>query len=76
MPRNHDIDPREITLAHLERERAEWLPAYRRAERAGRMNGVANAEAAALFEPIDKLLDELNELGSIAVSQSLESETS
>lgn len=73
MSRNHDIDPREITIAHLERERAEWLPAYRRAMRAGGMSAEANAEAAALFEPIDKLLDEL---GSIAVTQSLESEAS
>ena len=73
MPRNHEqptteIDPREVTLAYLERRREEWLPLYRRAERDGRMNARLNAEADAAFEPIDKLLDEFNQLGSIAVS--------
>jgi len=74
MSRNHEdqptveIDPREVTLAYLERRRADWLPLYRRAERDGRMNASLNAEADHAFEPIDKLLDEFNALGGVAVS--------
>lgn len=73
MPRNHEqptdeIDPREIITAYLERERATWLPLYRRAERDGRMNARLNAEADAAFKPIDKLLEELHALGGTAVS--------
>lgn len=73
MPRNHEqateeIDPREVTLAYLERRREEWLPLYRRAERDGRMNARLNAEADAAFKPIDDLLEELHALGGAAVS--------
>lgn len=73
MPGNHEqrtdeIDPREVVTAYIERERAQWLPLHRRATRDGRMNASLNAEADAAFEPIDKLLDELNRLGGVAVS--------
>lgn len=62
-----EIDPREVTLAYLERRREEWLPHYRRAQRAGGNSAEANREASEAFEPIDRLLDEFNALGSTAV---------
>lgn len=62
-----EIDPREVTLAYLQRRREEWLPHYHRAQRAGGNSAEANLEAEEAFKPIDRLLDELNALGSTAV---------
>lgn len=57
-----EIDPKEITIAYLERAREEWLPHYHRANRAGGNNGEANRDASDALKPIDRLLDELGEI--------------
>lgn len=58
----------ENVLCYLELEREAWLPAHRRAERAGGNSAEANLEAAAGMARIDALLDELNVLGGVAVA--------
>ena len=57
-----EIDPLEITMAYLEKQREDWLPLYHRSERAGRMNAEANRNASDAFKPIDRLLDEFNRI--------------
>lgn len=63
-----EIDPREFTLAYLERARENWLPLHKKAERSAGMNAEANRDASDAFKPIDRLLDELNRLGAAATS--------
>lgn len=60
---------KQNVLCYLEREREAWLPAHRRAERAGGNSAEANAEAAAGMARIDALLDELS---GIALAHTLE----
>lgn len=67
-----EIDPREFTLAYLERARENWLPLYKKAERSAGMNAAANRDAEDAFKPIDRLLDELNRLGAAAMSNVVE----
>lgn len=62
---------KQNVICYLEREREQWLPAYRRAERAGGNNAEANAEAEAGMRRMDPLLEELHKLGSIAVEASV-----
>lgn len=57
-----EIDPKEITIAYLERAREQWLPHYHRANRAGGNSAEANRDASDAFKPIDRLLDELGRL--------------
>lgn len=57
-----EIDPREVTVAYLERERASWLPLHQRAQRAGGMNAEFNTAEAETMIKIDRLLDELGGL--------------
>jgi len=64
-----DYKEREIVLSYLEHEREVWLPLHQRAERAAGMSAEANAEEAVAMTRIDRLLDELNALGGVAVRQ-------
>lgn len=57
-----ELTEREIIYAYIEKARAEWLPHYRRAQRAGGMSAEANMAAAEAFKPIDILLDGLGEI--------------
>ncbi len=63
-----EIDPREFTLAYLERARENWLPLHKKAERSAGMNAEANRDAEDAFKPIDRLLDELIRLGAVATA--------
>jgi hypothetical protein len=62
-----DYKEREIVMSYLEHEREVWLPLHRRAERSAGMNAEANAEEAVAMMRIDRLLDELNALGDVAI---------
>jgi hypothetical protein len=64
-----EIDPREVVKAYIDRERADWLPHYRRAMRDGRMNAQLNAEADSYMPKIDSLLDELGKLSIAGTMQ-------
>lgn len=64
-----EINPREVVMAYLERESAEWVIARDRAARAGGMSAEANNAEAECMRRVNALLDEL---GTIAIAGTIQ----
>lgn len=64
---NAYVKEKEVILAYLEVARDDWLIARETAERAAHGNASFNAAETKSMGTIDKLLDELNALGAVAV---------
>ena len=58
---------KQITISYLEEARENWLIAKASAERAGYMSSALNNLEGQCMEIVDGLLDELIELGGLAV---------